>query len=230
LQPQSVKGEFMNEKLGRRNLLSVGLAVMGGLVASRSVSASVICAETAPQPRGPFYPGETEIEPVNDLTRMHPSSPIAQGQLIEVVGSVRDQNCAPVAGVNVEIWQACATGRYNHEGDPNSAELDPHFRYWGETFTDKNGEYRFLSIKPGAYPAADAWDRPPHIHFRVAKRGYTELITQMYFAGEPLNDLDLILQRVPPGLRSNVIVDFNEKPDSPEILLGRFDINIEKLM
>ncbi len=67
-------------------------------------------------------------------------------------GIVQDLSCRPVAGVNVEIWQACASGRYNNERDPNPAPLDPNFRYWGETFTDAAGAYEFKTILPGAYP------------------------------------------------------------------------------
>ena len=213
----------------RRGFLKLLTGVAGGLIAAPALAAE-LCEPTAPQTKGPFYPGEENIVPDNDLTRIRGRRSSALGEVIVVRGRVTDLSCRPVAGVNVEIWQACASGRYNHAEDPNQAPLDPNFKYWGETFTDANGEYSFRTIKPGAYPADEDWDRPPHIHFRVAKRGYVELITQMYFKGEPLNQDDLILQRVPARLRDHVLVDFVPQPLEPLVRVGTFDISIEKLL
>lgn len=217
------------EHIERRNFLKWALGGAAATLAARNVGAAEMCLGTAPQTEGPFYPGESNIFPINDLTRVEGAKTPALGQVIVIRGVVRDMDCQPVEGANVEIWQACASGRYNHEGDPNQAPLDPNFRYWGETFTNAKGEYEFITILPGAYPASDTWDRPPHIHYRIAKRGFVELITQMYFKGHALNDKDLILQRVPARLRDNVIVDFQMNPQNPTTLLGQFDITIEKL-
>lgn len=218
----------MMNHLKRRQFLQTGLGVAGALIASKAGAAQV-CAKTVAQTEGPFYPGESNIFPVNDLTRIEGATGPALGQVIYVKGVVRDLQCRPVQGVNVEIWQACASGRYNHDQDPNTAPLDPNFRYWGETFTDAAGEYVFKTILPGAYPADTDWDRPPHIHFRVAKRGYTELITQMYFKGHPLNKIDKILERIPKRMQEDVIVDFKLNPDEANTLLGQFNISIEKI-
>lgn len=218
----------MIQALKRRQFLQKSIGAAGALVAARAGAAEV-CAKTVAQTEGPFYPGETNILPINDLTRVEGAKTAALGQIIYVKGVVRDLNCDPVPGVNVEIWQACASGRYNHDQDPNPAPLDPHFRYWGEAFTDAHGEYIFKTILPGAYPADTDWDRPPHIHFRVAKRGYVELITQMYFKGHPLNDLDKILERIPHRMREDVIVDFRLNADEVNTLVGQFNISIEKI-
>ena len=129
----------------------------------------------------------------------------------------------------MEIWQACASGKYNNPGDPNTAPLDPNFKYWGETVTSSTGEYAFKTILPGAYPADTDWDRPPHIHFRVLKRGYHELVTQMYFKGEPLNDADKILENVPKQMRGDVIVDFQPGLNDPATKTGTFNITILKV-
>lgn len=215
----------------RRQFLQWGIAGVGAMLLARTAKAAAPkCEVTARQPEGPFYPGEANIVPINDLTRVEGASQPAEGQVIYVRGVVRSTTCQPVANANVEIWQACASGRYNHAGDPNSAPLDPNFRYWGETFTNAKGEYEFKSILPGAYPAAEDWDRPPHIHFRIAKLGYEDLITQMYFKGEELNDLDLILQRVPARMRDHVIVDFQPLPTEPSAKVGYFDISIVPLV
>ena len=90
----------------------------------------------------------------------------------------------PIPGARVEIWQANTYGRYTHPGDTNPAPLDPNFEGYGVQITDAEGRYRFKTIKPGAYPAAQGWTRPPHIHFKVETKT-NWLVTQMYFYGEP---------------------------------------------
>ncbi len=219
----------MENNLKRRRFLQLGAAGIGvAALGAKAVAAVAACEETAAQTPGPFYPGENRFAPGNDLTGV-PNGKRPLGQIIYVQGVVQDQHCRPVAGVNVEIWQACASGRYNNDTDPNTATLDPNFNYWGETTTDATGAYAFKTIIPGAYPADTDWERPPHIHFKVSKRGYHELITQMYFKGQPLNDKDKILLDVPEHMRSNVIVDFVTNPPDPGTLTGQFDITILKV-
>lgn len=222
----------MNTLNNRRNFLKIGAASLGTLlVGSKLANAADTCVATVPQTSGPFYPGESKFIVTSDLTTVPGAPRRALGEVVYIRGVVRDQFCQPIEGANVEIWQACESGRYNNEIDPNPAPLDPHFRYWGEAFTDAKGEYIFKTIVPGAYPAADDWDRPPHIHFRVAKRGYEELITQSYFKGHPLNDVDKILERIAPTLREGVIVDFQPSPQGfePNTKMGQFDITIQKI-
>jgi protocatechuate 3,4-dioxygenase beta subunit len=125
----------------------------------------------------------------------------------------------------VEVWQACASGRYHHRRDPNPAAVDPDFQYYCSLKTDKNGNYRFRTIRPGKYPAAAGWDRPPHIHFKVRCKGYPELVTQMYFEGDSLNLKDDILLAVPKKQRELVVVAF-EKLE--KVKTGRFDIILNK--
>jgi protocatechuate 3,4-dioxygenase beta subunit len=117
----------------------------------------------------------------------------------------------PISGAIVEFWQACATGRYNHPRDTNTAKLDPDFQYWAQVRTGAQGEFSIRSIIPGAYKASSTWIRPPHIHVKVHKAGYRSLTTQLYFAGDPLNDLDSILQALTPDQQSLVVVDFKEE-------------------
>jgi protocatechuate 3,4-dioxygenase beta subunit len=191
----------MENKISRRNLLKNLGAVGGGLAASGiavpALAQAIACSKETPrQTQGPFYPVKDQIDKDADLTRVAGSNRSAQGRVIFVGGVVQDENCQPVSDVYVEIWQACASGKYNHPGDPNKAPLDPDFQYWGIARTDSRGIYRFKTIYPGAYPADKNWMRPPHIHFKVHKWGYHELITQLYFEGEAYNEQDLILQNI----------------------------------
>ena len=137
-----------------------------------------------------------------------------------------DEAGEPVPGALVDIWQANAAGRYDHEDDPALAPLDPNFQGWGMVKTDDQGRYSFTTIKPGAYSVDAEWSRPPHIHFKISRRGYHELTTQMYFAGESLNDTDRLLQDVPENKRSLLVVDFQELDGVPS---GMFPITLAKV-
>jgi protocatechuate 3,4-dioxygenase beta subunit len=215
----------MTIQTNRRKFLIGAALTSVSLKALASDSCGVF---TPAQTAGPFYPGERNFGLDTDLTRVPGSRTRALGQVIYVRGKVLDSDCRPVEGVNVEIWQACASGKYNSPRDPNPARLDPNFKYWAETFTNQNGEYMFKTIRPGAYPAAANWDRPPHIHVRVSKLGYGELVTQMYFKGEPLNDVDDIILDLPRAERDSVIVDFTPSPAEfePGSLMGSFEITL----
>ncbi|HEX4627314.1 MAG TPA: protocatechuate 3,4-dioxygenase subunit beta [Gemmatimonadales bacterium] len=165
--------------------------------------------------------------PVTDLTR--DGSGEAIGERIVVSGRVLDEDGRPLRGALIEIWQANAAGRYAHEGDAHAAPLDPHFRGLGRLLTDADGGYRFLSIKPGAYPwrnHPNAW-RPAHIHLSLFGRGFaSRLVTQMYFPGDPLLPLDPIYGSVPdPAARDRLICRFDIETTVPEHALGyRFDV------
>lgn len=201
------------------------------MLVSGQASAAGMCLLTPAQTAGPFYPGEVNFTTDVDLTRIEGRKERALGQVIYVKGIVTNQRCEPVAGANVEIWQACATGRYNNKLDPNPAAIDPNFRYWGETYTAADGSYMFKTIRPGHYPADTNWMRPAHIHFRVSKIGHQELVTQMYFKGDKYNDADLILQDIPARERESAIVDFQPSvPDlEPGSLTGQFNITFRSL-
>lgn len=206
----------------RRALLgAVGLAALGAAVpASR--------AETPRQTEGPFFPDHDPGERDADMTRLAGRSAAAKGEVVDVHGTVRDETGQPVAGALVDVWQANAAGRYAHGADPNPAPLDPDFQGWAQLTTDAEGRFRFRTIKPGPYPVREGWSRPPHIHFKVARRGYHELTTQMYFAGEPLNEVDRLLGAVPAARRGELIVAF--APDGAEgVPLGRFDIEMKQV-
>ena len=124
----------------------------------------------------------------------------------------------------IEIWQANAAGRYDHERDQHDAPLDPNFHGNGRVFSDAEGRYSFVSIKPGAYPWRNhhnAW-RPNHIHYSLFGSGFAQrIITQMYFPGDPLLALDPIFQTVPDeAARNRLIASFDINLTKPEWALG----------
>jgi protocatechuate 3,4-dioxygenase, beta subunit len=203
--------------LSRRQVLKTLSAV--GVLASTSVIGNAFAAlcggKTPAQTEGPFYPIEDQLDKDSDLTFVNGKLGKAQGQVIYIGGTVMDENCQPVSGAVVEIWQACHTGRYNHPSDTNPADLDTNFQYWGQATTDGYGNYLFKTVLPGAYQASPDWMRPPHIHFKVHKLGFRELTSQLYFSEfADLNSRDLILRGLRPSEQQKVIVELNDSsPD-----------------
>jgi protocatechuate 3,4-dioxygenase, beta subunit len=129
----------------------------------------------------------------NDLiTNFAKAGETAIGPRIIVHGKVLDERGKPVPHVLIEVWQANAGGRYRHKREGYKAPLDPNFGGCGRCITDAEGNYMFRTIQPGPYPwpnRSNDW-RPMHIHFSVFGSGFAQrLVTQMYFAGDPLIDL-----------------------------------------
>lgn len=156
-----------------------------------------------------------------DLTAQHAGEPI--GERIIVSGRVLDSDGRPIPDTLVEIWQANSAGRYRHEADQHPAPLDPNFTGAGRCLTDSAGRYRFVTIKPGAYPWRNhhnAW-RSQHIHFSLFGRAFTQrLISQMYFPGDPLFCQDPIYNSVPEAARERMISRFDLSNTEPEWALA----------
>jgi protocatechuate 3,4-dioxygenase beta subunit len=163
----------------------------------------------------------------HDLTRQHADEPL--GQRIIVHGHVMEEDGRPIPNTLVEVWQPNAAGRYRHRADNWPAPIDPNFTGVGRCLTDGDGHYRFVTIKPGAYPWRNhdnAW-RPAHIHFSLFGRAFTQrLITQMYFPDDPLFFQDPIFNSVPDEkARLRMISSYDHEVSRPEWALGfRFDL------
>jgi protocatechuate 3,4-dioxygenase, beta subunit len=182
----------------------------------------IILPQTLSEITGPVYGHERMGELDNDLTRQHEGEPL--GERIIVTGRVLDGDARPVRNALVEIWQCNAAGRYIHKVDQHPAPLDPNFTGAGRTLTDDEGRYRFITIKPGAYPWGNhenAW-RPAHIHFSLFGNAFaTRLVTQMYFPGDPLFAYDPIFNSVRDAqARERMIARFDIDSTQPEWALG----------
>ena len=187
----------------------------------------IFLPHTLSERTGPVYGHDAIGESDNDLTRQHDGEPL--GERIIVTGSVVDDCGAPLRNTLIEIWQANAGGRYFHHRDNHPAPIDPNFTGAGRTLTDENGGYRFVTIKPGAYPwnnHPNAW-RPAHIHLSLIGPSFvSRLITQMYFPGDPLFAFDPILQSIrDERARERLVSRFDLQTTKPDWALGyRFDI------
>jgi protocatechuate 3,4-dioxygenase beta subunit len=184
-------------------------------------------AHTLTEATGPAFGSDTPAPSTADLTRHGAGE--ALGQRIIVAGRVLEGDGRPVGNTLLELWQANAAGRYVHEADQHDAPLDPNFLGAGHTLTDSDGNFRFLTILPGAYPwrnSYNAW-RPAHIHFSVFGRSVAaRLVTQMYFPGDPLLALDPIYNSIPDrDARERLISRYDPELSEAEYALGyRFDI------
>lgn len=192
----------------------------------------VILPHTLTELTGPVLGTGAIGELDSNLTSQGEGEPI--GERIVVTGRVLESDGRPVRNSLVEIWQANAAGRYAHHVDRHPAPLDPNFTGAGRCMTDDDGRYRFLTVKPGAYPwknHVNAW-RPAHIHFSLFGRAFTtRLVTQMYFPGDPLVGLDPIFQSVRDAqARERLICRFAIEETEPEWALAyRFDIVLRGL-
>ena len=166
-----------------------------------------------------------------DLTTNCGTGGEAIGQRSIITGRVVDENGAALPDTLVEIWQANACGRYVHRSDQHPAPLDPNFTGAGYCITDAEGQFSFVTIKPGAYPwknHPNAW-RPAHIHFSLFGSNFSQrLVTQMYFPGDPLLDIDPIYQSIPEeSARAQLVARFDLARTVPEWALGyEFDITL----
>jgi len=183
--------------------------------------------QTLTEVTGPTFGDGWAGSDAADLTRRHTGEPL--GERIIVAGRVLDEDARPVPDTLVELWQCNAAGRYRHPVDQHDAPLDPNFDGVGQVVTNPQGEYRFLTIKPGAYPWRNTYNswRPAHIHFGIFGPAFiTRLITQMYFPGDPLLALDAIyLGTADKAARERLIADYDPNLSEAEWALGyRFDI------
>jgi protocatechuate 3,4-dioxygenase beta subunit len=186
----------------------------------------IIMPHTLSELTGPVYGHETVQPGDNDLTKQHKGEPL--GERILVHGRILDEDARPVPNALVELWQANAAGRYTHVVDQHAAPLDPNFTGAGRTVTDAEGRYRFVTIKPGAYPwrnHPNAW-RPAHIHFSLFGPSFiNRLVTQMYFPGDPLFAYDPIYQGIPDEkARERMVSRFDMETTVNWALAYRFDI------
>ena len=126
--------------------------------------------ETTNDILGPFYRPEVPVR--KDLT-----SKDLKGTVIELKGQVFGSDCeTPLSNAKVEIWHCNTDGEYDNDSEG--------FRQRGKWYSDKEGHYSFKTILPGKYLNGGKF-RPAHIHFRVTAKGSQELISQIYFHGDP---------------------------------------------
>src|SRR5688572_21328129 len=123
--------------MNRRTLLYRGGLVLAGLAAAEAAP----LLRTPAQTEGPFYPVKEPSDTDLDLTVIKGRAERARGQIVVVEGVLKDLDGKPLPQARVELWQACASGRYHHPNDPNPAAQDANFQSFGRVLTDAAGRY-----------------------------------------------------------------------------------------
>jgi len=150
----------------------------------------------------------TDLFPTDHYLLNQPTSKgTVAGERIEITGRVFDAAGVPIPDAMIEIWQANAAGRYASADDARAdLPLDPDFTGFGRSSTSKDGEYRFLTVKPGRVPGPGNTLQAAHIAVGVFGRGLIKrLVTRIYFEDEPANAEDPILELVPTDRRQTLI-------------------------
>jgi protocatechuate 3,4-dioxygenase beta subunit len=144
--------------------------------------------------------------------------PLEPGTVLLIRGRVWGLDTRrPLAGATIDIWQANAQGRYDND-DPDRPPAPNVFVNRARLVTDENGGYEFETIHPGPYRIGPNSWRPPHIHYLVRHTGHRELITQLYFRGDPH-------QRTDAFIRDSLIIDLREqRVGQASYKTGTFDI------
>jgi len=180
---------------------------------------------TGSQTVGPFFAPALLRE---DARRNTLTQPETVGERIRIEGYVFDGDGLPIPDALIEIWQANAYGRYNHPADTGSAPLDPTFLGSGRSGTAEDGSYWFETIKPGPVPFDSAQTQAPHIGVTVFARGLlNHLMTRLYFADEPANETDPVLQRVPFERRTTLLAQRISDGVDEALPIYRFDIVLQ---
>ena len=204
--------------LSRRDALRVSAAVVPSLVlgfrAARDARAQPepqpACIETHDQIEGPYYRAGAPA-------RWDLVDPSIHGTILEIDGRVTGHACGVgQRDVELDFWQANAEGRYDNDGSFGS--VAPRFMLRGRVRTDAAGRYHVRTVVPGRY-LNGAQYRPAHVHVKLRGNGFRPLTTQLYFPGDPYNDID-------PFLHRSLIMRVDRAPDR---LKARFDFVLHEV-
>ena len=133
------------------------------------------------------------------------------GTKIVLKGKVFKSDCTTIhKDALVEIWHCNSEGEYDND--------TKEFRQRASLKTNDKGEYTFTTILPGKYLNGELY-RPSHIHYRVTEMSSKELISQIYFKGDPHIIKDpwaskdkakhRILQITPEDIKGNLTINFD---------------------
>lgn len=166
--------------MDRRKFVGAGAAALATLAIPRQVLGQA-CTDRTMGDRygiGPFYTA-------NAPSRVKLATEFEPGQKIAVSGTV--SNCSgPISMATLDLWHATESGCYKHPSD-NCPDIPGHpeqYRLRGKVVTDAQGKYAFETILPGAYLNGSVY-RPRHIHVIITHSTIAQIITQLYFEGDP---------------------------------------------
>ena len=167
---------------------------------------------------GPFFVADApRIEQGGDIAG------VASGQPCWAEGTVRDDSGAPVAGAQIEVWEADEDGFYDVQYDDARVAGRAHL------FSEADGAFRFWAVTPTPYPIPHdgpvgrlltAVGRSPmrasHLHFMVTAPELRALVTHIFVRGCSYLDSDSVF-----GVKDSLVVDFDDQPASAPTPDGR---------
>lgn len=196
---------MMNRKkfLTTTALAAFSISVLGKIKKTENDGFEGDC-DTTNDILGPFYRADAPIRYDMTFEKL-------EGTVVELKGKVYQSDCETVIkNALVEIWHCDTEGEYDNDSDD--------FKHRARWKTDENGTYAFKTILPGKY-LNGALYRPAHIHFRVTATDHKELISQIYFKGDPHIEADhwaskkkainRILPIVLEDIKGNLVVNFD---------------------
>ncbi|KAH3775697.1 protocatechuate 3,4-dioxygenase beta chain-like [Dreissena polymorpha] len=142
---------------------------MSGTIETSIAGQQETCKPTTSDILGPYY---LENAPRTNWICQQRGHSSKKSRDIVVEGRILDENCRPLPKARIEIWQAGADGKYSSK-----------FECRGHLFSDDDGQYAFITVRPGKYTMDDEF-RPAHIHYRIVKPLFSTLVTQLYFSGD----------------------------------------------
>ena len=156
---------------------------------------------TAAQTVGPFVSIGFEKATVPDVA---PGG--VAGERVVITGKIVDGDGLPVTDAVIETWQANSYGKYAHPDDTQEKLLEDNFKGFGRVLSDAQGGFRLTTVKPGAVAGPDGKEQAPHITVVIFMRGLLkQLMTRIYFPGDPANAEDPVLNRVPAARRATLV-------------------------
>jgi catechol 1,2-dioxygenase len=185
------------------SLLAISASVAGKVIEIEPGKFAGNC-DTTNDILGPFYRPNAPIR--DDLTY-----PGLKGTKIQLKGKLFQSDCkTPVKKAIIEIWHCNTKGEYD-----NDSKL---FLHRARGYSNDDGEYQFQTILPGKYLNGRLY-RPSHIHFRITSASTNELVSQVYFKGDPHITKDpwasdkraehRILPISPGDIHGNLVVQFD---------------------
>jgi protocatechuate 3,4-dioxygenase, alpha subunit len=189
--------------------------------------------ETASQTAGPYVhiglaPKQAGFDIFENNFSNVLAGPKTKGEHILIEGRVIDGSGTPLRDVMLEIWQANATGKYNHPADRQAKAIDKTFRGWGRACSDfATGVYMFDTIKPGVVSGRNKRPMAPHVNLWIVARGINiGLSTRMYFSDEvAANAKDPVLNLIEWETRRGTLIGKREEKKGQVIY--RFDIHLQ---
>ena len=151
------------------------------------------------------------------------AGPDAKGERLRLACRALDGDGLPVSDAMIELWQADASGKYNHPEDTQAKSADPAFRGFGRLPVNTDGACVFETVRPGRVPGWEGTLQAPHVNVSVFARGLLQrLVTRIYFAGDPANAEDPVLALVPEDRRHTLLA--HQDPAQPGV--WNFEIHL----